>query len=67
MIELTEQQRQELYVPEPIAIDPRTKRTSVLVRQAVYDRLKAVLDLAIERERRDLRLRTARPRGFRPA
>ena len=45
MIELTEQQRQELYVPEPIAIDPRTKQTFVLVPQAVYDRLKAVLDL----------------------
>lgn len=45
MIELTEQQRQELYLPEPIAIDPRTKQTFVLVRHAAYQQLKAVLDL----------------------
>ena len=43
MIELTEQQRRELHVPEPIAIDPQTKQTYVLVRQAVYQRLKSLL------------------------
>jgi hypothetical protein len=43
MIELTEQQRQELSVPEPIAIDPSTKRTYVLVRKNVYDRIKGLL------------------------
>ncbi len=45
MIVLTEQQGLELYVPEPVAIDPRTQQTYVLVRQAVYERLKAVLDV----------------------
>ena len=40
MIELTEEQRQELSVPEPIAIDPSTKNTYVLVRKNVYDRIK---------------------------
>ncbi len=45
MIELTEQQRQELYVPEPIAIDPETKQMYVLVRQATYQRLKSLLAL----------------------
>ena len=43
MIELTEEQRQELSVPEPIAIDPSTKKTYVLVRQNVYDRIKGLL------------------------
>jgi len=43
MIELTERQRQELNVPEPVAIDPQTAQTYVLVRREVYDRLKAVL------------------------
>jgi hypothetical protein len=45
VIVLTEQQGLELYVPEPVAIDPRTQQTYVLVRQAVYERLKAVLDV----------------------
>ncbi|HPM81459.1 MAG TPA: hypothetical protein PLF81_12210 [Candidatus Anammoximicrobium sp.] len=45
MIVLTEQQGLELHVPEPVAIDPRTQQTYVLVRQAVYERLKAVLDV----------------------
>ena len=43
MIELTEQQRQELSGPEPMAIDPETEETYVLVRKAAYDRLKALL------------------------
>ena len=43
MIELTEEQRQELSVPEPVAIDPSTKETYVLVRQNVYDRIKGLL------------------------
>ncbi len=43
MIELTEQQRQELSVPEPIAIDPNTKKTYVLVQKNVYDRIKGLL------------------------
>jgi hypothetical protein len=40
MIELTPQQRQELNSPEPIAIDPETRETYVLVRKEVYDRLR---------------------------
>ena len=43
MIELTAEQRQELSVPEPIAIDPSTKYTYVLVRKNVYDRIKGLL------------------------
>ena len=43
MIELTEEQRQELSVPEPIAIDPSTKKTYVLVRKNVFDRIKGLL------------------------
>ena len=45
MIELTEQQRQELSVPEPLAIDPHTRQTYVLVRRETYERLKALLAL----------------------
>jgi len=45
MIELTEEQRQELKEPEPIAIDPHTRETYVLVRREAYDRLKALLAL----------------------
>jgi hypothetical protein len=44
MIELTDEQRLELSAPEPIAIDPRTKETYVLVRKERYDRLRALLD-----------------------
>jgi hypothetical protein len=43
MIELTEQQRQELSAPEPVAIDPHTRTKYVLVRQEVYERLKALI------------------------
>lgn len=45
MIELTEQQRQELSAPEPVAIDPRTQETYVLVRREAYERLKSLLAL----------------------
>jgi hypothetical protein len=45
MIELTEQQRQELSAPEPVAIDPQTRETYVLVRREAYDRLKTLLAL----------------------
>jgi hypothetical protein len=45
MIELTEQQRQELSAPEPVALDPQTGETYVLVRREVYERLKALLAL----------------------
>ncbi len=45
MIELTEQQRQELSAPEPTAIDPRTNVKYVLVRQDVYERLKALITM----------------------
>lgn len=44
MIELTHEQRQELSRPEPVAIDPETQRTYVLVRQELYERLRALLD-----------------------
>jgi hypothetical protein len=43
MIELTEQQRRELEAPEPVAIDPLTRATYVLVRSDVYARMKALL------------------------
>jgi hypothetical protein len=43
MIELTEVQRTELNVPEPIAVDPQTQQTYVLVRREAYERLKALL------------------------
>ena len=42
MIELTEHQRHELNAQEPIAIDPLTRETYVLVREETYDRLKAL-------------------------
>ena len=45
MIELTEQQRQQLSVPEPVAFDPQTKAKYVLVRQEVYERWKALIAL----------------------
>ncbi len=43
MIELTEQQRIELEKPQPIAIDPQSKQTYVLVRFEAYQRLHAIL------------------------
>ena len=45
MIELTEQQRQELSAPEPVAIDPLTREIYVLVRRETYERLKGLLAL----------------------
>jgi hypothetical protein len=45
MIELTEKQCQELNHPEPLAIDPGTNETYVLVRKAVYERMKCSLAL----------------------
>ncbi|HKI33468.1 MAG TPA: hypothetical protein VKA46_16555 [Gemmataceae bacterium] len=44
MIELTEQQRQELGNPEPIAIDPQTRQEYVLVRRETYQRLRGLLE-----------------------
>ncbi len=46
MIQLTEAQRQELNAPEPLAVDPQTQETYVLVRREAYDRLKALLSLS---------------------
>jgi len=45
MIELTQAQRHELSTPEPVAIDPQTRQTYVLVRREIYDRLKSLLAL----------------------
>jgi PHD/YefM family antitoxin component YafN of YafNO toxin-antitoxin module len=45
MIELTEQQRRELSKPEPVAIDPQTQETYVLVRREAYERMKTMLAL----------------------
>ncbi len=42
MIELTPEQRPELRNAEPLAIDPETQETYVLVRRAVYERLKGL-------------------------
>lgn len=44
MIELTDQQRQELTVPEPVAIDPLTRQRYVLVRAEIYERLRNLLN-----------------------
>ena len=41
MIELTEQQCRELANSEPLAVNPLTKETYVLVRKDAYERLKA--------------------------
>ncbi|HEV3257537.1 MAG TPA: hypothetical protein VG013_11695 [Gemmataceae bacterium] len=43
MIELTEEQRRELAKPEPVAIDPQTKETYILVRADLYQRLRDLL------------------------
>jgi hypothetical protein len=45
MIQLTEAQRRELNVPEPVAVDPRTQQTYVLVRKEAYDHMKALLSI----------------------
>ena len=45
MIELTEVQRKELNASEPVAIDPQTHQTYVLVRREAYERLKALLSM----------------------
>jgi len=44
MIELTAEQRRELELDEPEAVDPVTNTTYVLVRKDVYERLRASLD-----------------------
>jgi hypothetical protein len=43
MFELTPEQRKELVRPEPLALDPETQETYVLVRKDVYDRVKGLL------------------------
>ena len=43
MIELTEEQRQELKNDLPRVLDPKTKKTYVLVSEEVYERLQALL------------------------
>jgi PHD/YefM family antitoxin component YafN of YafNO toxin-antitoxin module len=45
MIELSELQCAELNTPEPVAIDPHTNETYVLVKQAAYQHLKSLLAL----------------------
>ena len=44
MIVLTEEQGQQLDGPTPLAIDPRTKKTYVLVPEAVYQRIQSMVD-----------------------
>jgi hypothetical protein len=44
MIELSEEQRRQLESPEPLALDPQTQEMYVLVRKAVYDRIKGLLE-----------------------
>jgi hypothetical protein len=44
MIELTQEQRRELAHPAPVAVDPETRQTYVLVRAEVYERIKHILD-----------------------
>jgi len=45
VIELTLQQCTELSGPDPVAIDPQTKATYVLVRRESYERMKGLLAL----------------------
>jgi hypothetical protein len=45
MMQLTDEQVRELAQPEPMAIDPHTQETYVLVRLQAYERLKALLAL----------------------
>lgn len=45
MITLTEEQSLELKSPAPLAMDPKTRETYVLVRQEAYERLKVLLDI----------------------
>lgn len=45
MFDLTDDQRDELNVPEPVAFDPVTKTSYVLVRRETYERLKSLLAL----------------------
>ncbi len=44
MIELNEEQRQELNGLEPVAIDPATKQTYVLVPSEVYRRFRHLIE-----------------------
>ena len=44
MFELTEDQREELASPEPIAVDPQTMQEYVLVRKEIFQRFRALLD-----------------------
>lgn len=44
MIELTEEQRRELNGAEPLAVNPDTNETFVLVRKDVYQRMRAIID-----------------------
>jgi len=44
MIELTKEQRQELDKPEPLAVNPETRQTYVLVPREIYARMRALLD-----------------------
>jgi hypothetical protein len=44
MFELTEEQREELASPEPIAVDPHTMQEYVLVRKEIFQRFRALLD-----------------------
>ncbi len=43
MFQLTEQQRQQLTSPMPVAIDPSTKVEYVLVRRQVFERMQSLL------------------------
>lgn len=44
MIELSEEQRQELTSGEAVVVDPQTGEEYVLVRKAVYDRLRSLFE-----------------------
>ena len=46
MIQLSQEQCQELTAAEPVAIDPETKQTYVLVRAEVYAKLRPLLEEA---------------------
>lgn len=44
MIQLSDEQCAELSQAKPIAVDPNTSETYVLVRKSIYDRLKNLIE-----------------------
>jgi len=54
MIELTPEQRHDLKGPEPLAIDPETQQTYVLVPKERYDCLRQLFDQDVGLSKREV-------------